>query len=104
MEALHTLLKAQFNICPAGHWVVFEDKVVGVKLMAIVYKWSQKVGGGGACIMISTFGSMQIHEIKYLSTFEDKYGNIDHKEINHPQVCHFLYDYLPLIDKHNKQR
>ncbi len=60
--------------------------------------------GGGECIKISTFGSMQMHKIKYLSTFEDKYGNIDHKEINHPQVCHFLYDYLPLIDKHNKQR
>jgi hypothetical protein len=29
---------------------------------------------------------------------------VDYKEIQRPQICHFLYEYLPLIDEHNKQR
>ena len=39
-----------------------------------------------------------------MSHFEDDFGNVVHKEINRPEVCHFLYEYLPLIDEHNKQR
>ena len=27
-----------------------------------------------------------------------------YKEIDRPEVAHFLYEYLPLIDEHNKQR
>jgi hypothetical protein len=100
MEGLHAVLKAHFNDHPARHWVVFKGEIVGMKLMAIAYAWSQR----GVSYMISKCGSMQMHEIKYLSTLEDKYGDIDHKEINCPQVCHFINDHLPLMDKCNKQR
>jgi hypothetical protein len=40
----------------------------------------------------------------YLSYFEDDYGNVGSKEISDPELAHLLYDYLPLIDEHNKQR
>jgi hypothetical protein len=50
------------------------------------------------------FGKTSPHELKYMSDFEDEFGNVVHKEINRPKVCHFLYEYLPLIDEHNKQR
>ena len=54
--------------------------------------------------MISTCGSTSVHAEKYLSHFEDDYGNITSKDINRPKVLHFLYEYLPLIYEHNKQR
>jgi hypothetical protein len=40
----------------------------------------------------------------YLSYFEDDYDNVSSKEISRPELAHLLYDYLPLIDEHNKQR
>jgi hypothetical protein len=100
MEALHAVLKARFQDRPAGHWVVFHGVISGVKVMAIAYAWSQR----GVSYKISTCGSTETHHIKYRSTFEDDFGNIDYREINRPKVSHFLYDYLPLIDEHNKQR
>ena len=39
-----------------------------------------------------------------MSHYEDDFGNVVHKAINRPAICHFLYEYLPLIDEHNKQR
>ena len=39
-----------------------------------------------------------------MSSFEDEFGNVSHKTIDRPELCHFLYEYLPLIDEHNKQR
>jgi hypothetical protein len=35
--------------------------------------------------------------------FEDDWGCIQYKMLNRPQIAHFLYKYLPLIDEHNKQ-
>jgi hypothetical protein len=35
--------------------------------------------------------------------FEDDYGNVGCKEIQRPIIAHLLYNYLPLIDEHNKQ-
>ena len=40
----------------------------------------------------------------YRSKFEDEYGGIGFKDIMRPEIAEFLYEYLPLIDKHNKQR
>jgi hypothetical protein len=40
----------------------------------------------------------------YQSNFEDEFGNVYFKLIPRPNITHFLYLYLPLIDKHNKQR
>ena len=69
--------------------------------MAIAYAWmSQK----GVSYFVSTRGSTEPSPIKYQSKFEDEWGNTIVWEIDRPEVAHFLYEYLPLIDEHNKQR
>jgi hypothetical protein len=64
------------------------------------------VGVRGGCHFISTGRSpTELHDEKYVSSFEDNFGNIVFKVINHPMFAHFLlYDNLPLIDKANKQQ
>jgi hypothetical protein len=71
-----------------------------VKVFALAYAWSQF----GVSYFLSTCGKTAPHEVKYMSHFKDDFGNVVHKEINRPEVCHFVYEYLPLIDEHNKQR
>jgi hypothetical protein len=44
----------------------------------------------GASHFLPTFGKMTPHEVKYISHFEDDFGNVMHKAINQPEVCHFL--------------
>ena len=100
MGALHAVLKARHGKRPAGHWVVMRATIAGVNLMAVAYAWSQK----GVSYFISTCGSTDPHEIKYESKFEDEWGNTNYKLIDRPCFAHFLYQYLPLIDEHNKQR
>ena len=66
----------------------------------MAYAWSQR----GISYVLSTCGSTKPAEKMYMSYFEDDYGNVGSKEINRPELAHLLYDYLPLIDEHNKQR
>jgi hypothetical protein len=40
----------------------------------------------------------------HTSYFEDDFGNVGSKEVSWPKLAHLLYDYLPLIDEHNKLR
>jgi hypothetical protein len=54
--------------------------------------------------LLSTCGSTEPSEKMYTSYFEDEFGNIACKEIPHPRIAQLLYDYLPLIDEHNKQQ
>ncbi len=100
MQALHVVLRACYGDRPAGHWVVFHATISNVRLMAVVYGWSQR----GLSYFISTAGSTELHDEKYISSFEDNFGNIVYREINRPKFAHFLYDNLPLIDEANKQR
>jgi hypothetical protein len=39
-----------------------------------------------------------------MSDFEDDNGNVGSKENSCPELAHLFYDYLPLIDEHNKQQ
>jgi hypothetical protein len=39
-----------------------------------------------------------------MSYFEDDFGNVGSKEVKCPELAHIVYDYLHLIDEHNKQR
>jgi hypothetical protein len=100
MAALHAVLKARHGDRPAGHWVVMKTEIAKVKLIAIAYAWSQK----GISYFISTCGSTIASPIKYESKFENDWGEVDFKEVDRPDIVHFLYEYLPLIDEHNKQR
>ncbi|CAB9499209.1 unknown protein [Seminavis robusta] len=100
IEALMAVLTARHGDRPAGHWVTMTTEIAGVKLIAMAYAWSQK----GVSYFISTCGSTEPSEIKYESKFEDAWGNTCSKMLNRPRLCHFIYEYLPLIDEHNKQR
>ena len=56
-------------------------------------------------IQMTAFGSTEIHhETNYTSHFEDDYGNATEKQLPRPTVAHFLFEFLPLIDEHNKAR
>jgi len=66
----------------------------------MAYAWSQR----GISYTLSTCGSTRPAEKMYQSYFEDDYGNMGSKEKSHPELAHLLYDYLSLIDEHNKQR
>jgi len=99
-KALLAVLRARFDRHPAGHWVVFRATVADVPLFAMVYAWSQK----GVSMILSTCGGTEVHAQKYRTKFENEWGGVSIKEYPRPAVAHFLYDFLPLIDEHNKQR
>jgi hypothetical protein len=100
MAALNAVLKTRFDLRPAGHWVVFKTLFGDMQVLCLAYAWSQQ----GVSYFVSSCGKTSPHELKYISNSEDDFGNIYQKEINRPEVAHFLYEYLPLIDEHNKQR
>jgi hypothetical protein len=100
MAALHAVLIARHGDRPAGHWVTMTATISGVMVHAIAYAWSQK----GVSYFVSTCGDTEPSTIKYETKFEDEWGNTMSREIDRPNICHFLYQYLPLIDEHNKQR
>ena len=100
MKVLFKLLQVRFKSRPAGHWVTMKTTISDVPIYIIAYAWSQR----GVSYVVSTCGSTAPHQDKYLSHFEDDFGNVTAKEINRPSICNFLYEYLPLIDEHNKQR
>ena len=54
--------------------------------------------------MVSTCGKTVRHEQNYYSSFEDAFGNVGTKELARPAIAHMLYEFLPLIDEHNKAR
>ena len=100
MQVLHAILVARYSKRPAGHWVTMKATISGVDLYVMAYAWSQK----GVAYMVSTSGTTVRHSTNYVLRFEDEYGNVVHKELPRPTVAHFLYDFLPLIDEHNKAR
>jgi hypothetical protein len=62
------------------------------------YAWSHR----GVSYIVSTCGDTSTHEEKYMLAFEDDWGRIQYKMLDHLLITHFLYEYLPLIDEHNK--
>lgn len=83
-----------------GNWVVMSTEVAGVKLLAIAYAWSSR----GTSFFITTFGSTEEGDTMYTSNFEDEYGAVGCVEIPRPSICSFVYEMLPVIDEHNRQR
>jgi hypothetical protein len=99
MGALHAVIKAQFGIKIAGNWVTMTTTIAGIKMMAMAYAWSQK----GISYFLSTCGSTEVSSVLYRSAFEDEFGNMDYNYLPRPQIAHFTFEYLPLIDEHNNQ-
>ena len=101
MEVLYNVLKeARHGSHPAGHWVVMRAVISHVPVIAIAYAWSQK----GVSYFISTCGKTTPSPHKYEAKFEDDWGNTSFREIPRPDILHVLYEYVPLIDEHNKSR
>jgi hypothetical protein len=100
MGALHAMIKARFGTKIAGHWVTMTNTISGIRMMAMSYAWRQK----GISYFLLTCGSTEVSSVLYLSAFEDEFGNVDYKFLPHPQIDHFTFEYLPLIDENNKQR
>ena len=100
VEALQDILLARHGTRPAGHWVVMRTEIAGVKLTAIAYAWSHS----SIAFFITTCGSTKPSPVKYQSKFENEWGEVDFKEIDRPIILHLIYEFLPLIDEHNKQR
>jgi hypothetical protein len=98
--AMKSILKARYGKKPAGHWVVFRTKISEVPLIAIAYAWSHT----STSFFISTCGSTHPASTSYETHFEDEFGVIKSKMIARPHLLEWVYDFLPLIDEHNKQR
>jgi hypothetical protein len=99
MEALNAIIKGIFETKISGHWVSVNAIIGGIKLLALCYAWSQK----GVSYFLSACGSTHQSSIIYQSNFKDEFGNVISKFLPRPQVCHLLYELLPLIDDHNTQ-
>ena len=100
MMAIYSVLKAWYGDKPSGHWVVFWTEISDVKLLAIGYAWSNS----SISYFVSTCGSTHPAKECYETHFEDDFGVITTKKIARPHLLEWVYDYLPLIDEHNKQR
>jgi hypothetical protein len=99
LGAIKSVLKARYGDKPAGHWVVFQTKIAGVPLIAIGYAWSHS----STSFFVSTCGSTHPASSSYETHFEDEFGVIKTKMIARPHLLEWVYDFLPLIDEHNKQ-
>ena len=71
---------------------------LGVDVFIMAYAWSHK----GIVYMVSSCGSTVRHSKNYTSKFEDEHGHVQIKELARPTIAHFLYEFLPLINEHNK--
>ena len=99
-QVLHSILLARHKNRPAGHWVVMKAVISGVDLFIMVYAYSNK----RVAYFVSTSGTTVRHSIPYKSCYEDGYGNPTFKLLPRPAIAHFVYEFLPLIDEHNKAR
>ena len=100
MEVLNAVLRARFPERAAGHWVVMKANISGVDIFVMAYAWSNK----GVSFIVLTCGTTVRHEKNYYSKFEDSYGNPSVKELARPAIAHMLFEFLPLINEHNKGR
>ena len=75
-------------------------EIAGVKLLAMCYAWSKK----GFSYFITTVGSAAAGDQSYTTYFEDDNGVVSSRDIPRPGTCSYLYEKLPVIDEHNRQR
>ena len=100
MTAIHSVLTARCGDKPAGHWVVFKTTISNVKIAAIGYAWSHS----SVSYFVTTCGSTHPAVNSYETHYEDEFGVVQTRKIRRPRILEWVYDYLPLLDEHNKQR
>ena len=94
------VFRAHHPSCSSGHWVVMKANISGVDLYIMVYVWSQQQH----CLVVSTCGKMVTHKIKYRSKYANQFDNTEFNKLSRPAVLYQLFNFLPLIDKANKER
>jgi hypothetical protein len=99
MGALHAILKSRCGSKFSGRWVVMTTTIAGIEMLVLAYSWRQR----GVPYFWLTCGNTAMSSVAYRSTFEDDFGNVDYKFLPRPQLAYFVFEYLPLIDNHNKQ-
>ena len=98
---LQAVLSARYPDRPAGHWVVMTTEVCsGVYLIALAYAWSHS----SVSFFISTVGDTSPATVSYKTNFTNDFGEITSKSIPRPDLCDFIFGFLPVIDNHNKSR
>jgi len=100
VEVIRSVLLARFGTRPGGHWATMKATISGVDMFLTAYAWSQK----GIAFILSTCGTTVRHENDYVAKHQDGYGNVDSRLLARPAIASFLYEFLPLIDEHNKAR
>ena len=76
------------------------SSAVVVTVLCLAYAWSRK----GVAYFVSSCGSTAPHASPYQSAYENEWGQVCTKDIPRPSICSFVYEYLPSIDEHNRQR
>ena len=100
IQVLHKVLMACYPRYPAGHYVMMKAMISGIDLFALADAYSNQ----GVTTMVSSSGMTIRHKIDYRSNIVDDYDNVTFKEIPSPCVAHFLFELLPLINNHSKDR
>jgi hypothetical protein len=99
-QCLERVLRACHGSRIVGKWVVFSTTIAEVPLIAVAYAWSQN----SIAFVLSTCGTTCAAEAMYKSSFEDEFGHCTYKELPRPCLVEFLFEYLSLVDEHNRQR
>ena len=99
-QVLHKVLMARNPRYPAGYHVVMKATIAGVDLFALAYAYSNQ----GVMMMVWSLGTTIHHEKDYQPNIVDDYVNVRFREIPCPCIAHFLFELLPLIDNHNKDK
>ena len=82
-----------------GHWVMTRTVISDVPIVACGYAWSQR----SISNFLSTTGNTSPSLHLYISQFEGEFGCVGWRDIPKPNFADSVYDFLPLIDDHNKQ-
>ena len=77
LKVLHRTLVVRHGNWPAAHLVFIDEFILGVNSMANACVWSQCV----VSHVMSETGSIEMHDDKCLSSFEDDFGSVFTKEI-----------------------
>ena len=99
-KVLKEILVARHGKRPGGKKVVMKANIAGCDLFVMAYAWSAQ----GVAFIVSSCGTTVRHEQNYFSKFENEFGQVEVKELPRPAIAHMLYEFLPLIDEHNRQR
>ena len=97
---LISILKSRHGERIAGKWAVMVTYINEIKIIAMAYAWSMK----GISFFVSSCGNTSPSLNTHKSQLEDDFGGVGFKELARPKLAEFIYEYLPLIDEHNKQR